>query len=191
MITCGLTSIIGLILSIIGLIKSKDYNENGKGLSIAGIVISGVFIFMFIFFFAIGMSLPEETSDDSYINETEEIEKTTTRKQETTTKKEETVSSGIKKGKFTLLEGYKGYSDEYNFGYYIEGYVQNNSNWEYDYVQISFNLYDEEGVLIGTALDNINNLEAKGKWKFKAISLMDSEEVKNVASYKLKEITGW
>lgn len=35
-----LLPIIGLILSIVGLTKAKDYNGNGHGLSIAGIVIS-------------------------------------------------------------------------------------------------------------------------------------------------------
>lgn len=93
--------------------------------------------------------------------------------------------------KFTLLDGYNGYAGDYNIGYYIEGYVQNNTDKEYSYVSIEFNLYDADGALIGTAMDNINNLEANGKWKFKASSLTTSEETAIIASYKLKEITGW
>lgn len=42
-----LTLIIALVLSVIGLVKSKSSN-NGKGLSIAGIVISSVLIVGFI-----------------------------------------------------------------------------------------------------------------------------------------------
>lgn len=106
---------------------------------------------------------------------------------------DETISS--KKNstteKFTLLDDYNGYAGDYNIGYYIEGYVQNNTDKEYSYVSIEFNLYDADGVLIGTAMDNVNNLEANGKWKFKASSLTTSEETASIASYKLKEITGW
>lgn len=104
---------------------------------------------------------------------------------------EEKTGTTSNKEKFTLLEGYKGYTGDYDIGYYIEGYIQNNTEKEYSYVQVEFNLYDEEGALIGTALDNINNLEANSKWKFKAVSLLTSDETSKVASYKLKEITGW
>lgn len=93
--------------------------------------------------------------------------------------------------KFTLLDGHNGFAGDYNIGYYVEGYVQNNTDKEYSYVSIEFNLYDSEGALIGTAIDNVNNLESNGKWKFKASSLTTSEETASVASYKLKEITGW
>ena len=102
-----------------------------------------------------------------------------------TTEKQET------KEKFTLLEGYNGYPGDYSIGYYIEGYIQNNTNKEYSYVSVEFNLYDADGALIGTALDNVNNLEGNGKWKFKATSLISSDQTQQVASYKLKEITGW
>lgn len=47
-ITFGLTSFIGLILSIVGLIIAKDYNNDKKGLSIAGIVISSIMLLVFI-----------------------------------------------------------------------------------------------------------------------------------------------
>lgn len=91
--------------------------------------------------------------------------------------------------KFTLQEGHKGYSDEFGLGYYIEGSIQNNTDKVYSYVQVTFNLYDSEGAQVGSALANVNNLEGKGVWKFKAIgSLGDAEKV---ASYKLIEITGW
>ena len=104
---------------------------------------------------------------------------------------EEKSGTTSKKEKFTLLEGYNGYVGDYNIGYYIEGYIQNNTEKEYSYVHVEFNLYDEEEALIGTASDTITNLEANGKWKFKASSLLTSDETTKVASYKLKEITGW
>ncbi len=39
-----LVPILGLIFSIIGYVKAKEYNDNAKGLSLAGIIISSVFI---------------------------------------------------------------------------------------------------------------------------------------------------
>lgn len=93
--------------------------------------------------------------------------------------------------KFALLDGHSGYAGDYNLGYYVEGYVQNNTDKEYTYVSIEFNLYDADGAIVGTASDYIDNLEANSKWKFKASSLTTSEETASIASYKLKEITGW
>ncbi len=39
---CGSISLISLILSIVGAVKAKDCDGNGKGLAIAGIIISAV-----------------------------------------------------------------------------------------------------------------------------------------------------
>ena len=49
--------------------------------------------------------------------------------------------------KFTLSND-KGYSDEYGFAYYIEGTVKNNTNNNYSYVQVMFNVYDGNGSVI-------------------------------------------
>ena len=89
--------------------------------------------------------------------------------------------------KFTLTDDY-GYSDEYGFAYYIEGNVKNNTSHNYSYVQIQFNVYDENDSIIGSCLDNINNLEANGSWRIKAIC---SGEAKSVKSYKLTGFTSW
>lgn len=100
----------------------------------------------------------------------------------------EKTNTTVKQEKFTLEEGHAGSIDEYGVSYYIEGYIKNNTDKEYSYVQVTFNLYDSEGNQLGTAVDNINNLEANGRWKFKAIALSDSDKI---ASYKLSEITGF
>lgn len=87
--------------------------------------------------------------------------------------------------KFTLV------SDEMStdgFGTtYIQGTITNNTNKTYSYVQVTFNLYDADGAQLGTAMDNINNLEPNGTWKYKALGLVSEK----VASYKFVEITGW
>lgn len=68
---------------------------------------------------------------------------------------------------------------------YITGTVQNNTDREYSYVQIEISLYDKDGALVNSTLDNINNLEANGKWKFKAMATSE------FSTYKIKEITGF
>ena len=88
----------------------------------------------------------------------------------------------------TLEEGYKGSLDEYGSFYYIEGYIKNNTDKEYDYVSVEFTTYDAEGNILGSCYDNNSGLEANGRWKFKASCL---EDVENIASFKLKEITKW
>ena len=56
LLCCGSFSMISLILSILGVVKAKDYGGNGKGLGIAGIIISAIgfiLLFIFSFFYAI------------------------------------------------------------------------------------------------------------------------------------------
>lgn len=90
------------------------------------------------------------------------------------------------KEKFELVGEVETETD--SFTTYLRGIIKNNSGKDCTYVQVIFNLYDADGNQIGTAMDNINNLEADGTWKFSAISL-DAQG--NIASYKLSEITGY
>lgn len=55
LLCCGTTSTIGLILSIIGLVNSKKCDGEGKGLAIAGIIISCIFVILFIALMALGI----------------------------------------------------------------------------------------------------------------------------------------
>lgn len=84
---------------------------------------------------------------------------------------------------FTLVDSEGSYD---GFAYYVTGTIKNNINKQYTYVQVTFTLYDADGAQIGTALANINNLEANGTWKFKALG-----GTSKAASYKLSEITSW
>ena len=51
----------------------------------------------------------------------------------------------------------------------IVGVVKNNTDKEYDYLQISFTLYDAQGNVIDTAFANVNNIKPGGTWKFEAM----------------------
>lgn len=64
------------------------------------------------------------------------------------------------------LKGVRG-----DFSGEITGTVVNQRDRTLSYVQITFNLYDETGALVGTALANVNNLEAGGRWNFRAVTL--------------------
>ncbi len=66
------------------------------------------------------------------------------------------------------------------------GTVVNNTNRTIGYAQVEINLYDSEGSLVDSTLDNINNLEPNGTWKFKAPILED-----NVTNYKIKDVNGF
>jgi hypothetical protein len=71
------------------------------------------------------------------------------------------------------------------FASYITGKIRNNSSKTYSYAQVSINLYNGES-LVGSTLDNINNLGPNEVWEFKALVLGD-----NTTSYKIIEVTGF
>ena len=96
-----------------------------------------------------------------------------------------TTTTSTQEGGLTLVSDKKT-TDEYGT-IYIEGEIKNNSDKTYSYAQVTFNLYDEDGAQLGSAMDNINNLEPNGTWKYKAMAYSTEE----IATYKFIEITGW
>ncbi len=56
LLCCGGFSWLGLIFSIVGLVNSKNMNNEGKGLAIAGIVISSIFLILAIVLYAFGIT---------------------------------------------------------------------------------------------------------------------------------------
>ena len=64
LLCCGSLNTISLILSIVGAVKAKDYNGAGKGLAIAGIIISsiGILIGLILVILGYGAALFEELS---------------------------------------------------------------------------------------------------------------------------------
>ena len=55
LLCCGTSSMLALVFSIIGLVESKKKNGEGKGLAIAGIVISSIMLVLLIGFYALGV----------------------------------------------------------------------------------------------------------------------------------------
>lgn len=83
----------------------------------------------------------------------------------------------------------KQYTDEYGMSYYIEGSVKNNKDKDYSYVQIEFVCYDADGINLGTAIDNTNNLLGNQTWEFKAMAMFSDAETVDYCDYH--EITSW
>lgn len=69
---------------------------------------------------------------------------------------------------------------------YVVGIVRNNTDHAYDYAQVSINVYNHNGVQVGSVMDNINNLEPHGLWNFKAIVTE-----KDAASFKITKVSGF
>ena len=75
-ITCGISSIVGLILSIIGLSESRKRGET-DGLAIAGIILSSLAILFFLYAIIMGIISPEDySSQTSTTTPTENTETT-------------------------------------------------------------------------------------------------------------------
>lgn len=70
---------------------------------------------------------------------------------------------------------------------YITGKIKNNDDKTMGYMQVQISLYDKDENVIGSALDNVNNIGPGEVWSFKAIVLDDTD----LASYKISDITGF
>lgn len=88
---------------------------------------------------------------------------------------------------FSLLDGNIGYYN--NNLYCIDGYIQNNTNNNYNSIEISFDLYDKNNNALGIAIGTIDILTANNKEKFNLKRIMSNEQ--EVTTYKLKDIKGY
>lgn len=78
-------------------------------------------------------------------------------------------------------------TDSTSDGYtrYATGQIRNNTNRTYSYVQVEINLYKDD-VLVGSTLDNVNNLGPGEIWEFQALILDDSAN-----RFQIVDITGF
>jgi hypothetical protein len=90
----------------------------------------------------------------------------------------------IANNKLTILSDVVGNYNEEDDCYYIEGTVKNNTKQNRN-VSITYNVYDKDNVILGTADAYLDNLDSKGKWKFRA-SYCDY--AKEVNSYKIVSV---
>ncbi|MFR3391123.1 MAG: FxLYD domain-containing protein [[Clostridium] scindens] len=98
--------------------------------------------------------------------------------EEANTKK--TVEDWFKTFNFTQV------SDDYGFKTY-EAVVENNTGVNFDYVNLSINLIDENGVTVETTYSNFNNISAGAKVKFEFSTDKDFVSTEITGDYMIKE----
>lgn len=92
----------------------------------------------------------------------------------------------IDRDSLTILNGVKGYYDEKNESYYIEGYLKNNKYREYGFTNITYTIYDQHGNILGEAIATISKIEKRGIWKFKAV--YSENDAKEASNFKLSDV---
>ena len=76
------------------------------------------------------------------------------------------------------IYGIESFYDEASNSYYIQGYLENISDEEHKFISLEYDVYDKDGILLGTAYGSLDFLKVDAKWKFKAIYTdIDSNEV--------------
>lgn len=84
----------------------------------------------------------------------------------------------IDKNKLTILKDIRGYYNEEKRAYYIEGKIKNNTDKDYNGINIDYYLYNERGEVLGEASTYLQKLGANKTWNFKVIyDEVDAREV--------------
>lgn len=83
------------------------------------------------------------------------------------------------------MDGVDGIYDVDIHSFHVTGVVKNTSNKVIRYAEIEFAMYDSAGNQLGSARDNITNLDAGGTWNFDALGISRTE----VDTYRLVNLT--
>lgn len=81
------------------------------------------------------------------------------------------------------VDGYKGSTDE---AYYITGNIT--ASEDKDFTVVTFNLYDKQNKLLGTAVGGLKEVKKGKTYSFRAIALVDDEDTLKIDHYKIKSI---
>lgn len=169
-------ALVGVVFAVVGLVGTLRGKKSGRGLAIASTVVNVV---------AVAIVLATQSAYSAAIDEAASG---------TVQTSDETSVAAPAAGETTAAESADKYSidgeeltgDAYSCK--ISGVYTNKAGKDLNYVQVSYNLFDEDGNQIGTALANTNNLADGGTWKFEAFG---SAAVDEVASYKIGDVTGF
>lgn len=80
------------------------------------------------------------------------------------------------------VDGYKGGTK----AYYIKGNITSDSNK--DFTVITFNLYDKDNKLLGTAVGGLKEIKKGKTYEFKALSLIEEKYITKIDHYKIDTI---
>lgn len=136
--SAGLTSIVGLILSIIGLKKSKKLDGSNKIFAKIGIILSALQILLIILFILFFMLLDNDFR----------------------------LFGRDRKNDYKIIEEKK-YIDEQS-AVYIEGKLTNISDSKLKNINITYTTYDVEKNITGNCSAYIEEVPKNSTWKFSA-----------------------
>lgn len=102
---------------------------------------------------------------------------------------------------FAILKGHNGSMAKYDPSIYVEGYQGNKeeayyingkivSQKDYNFVLVTFDLLDKNDKVLGVAQAGLTNIKKGETYDFKALSLTNYEDTKNISSYKINNIMG-
>lgn len=181
----GLAALLGLVFAVVGMVAAIRGKRSGKGLAIAAVILN-----VLSFAIVLGTQSAYSTAFDAAIAETEDASIVEPSSSDGAA---DSSSEGVADGSGDSGTAAKyAISDESmdgdEFGVTISGVFTNQTEEDLSYVQVTYTLFDSEGVQIGSAYANANNLAAGGSWKFEAVGF---EPVSDVASYELADVTGF
>lgn len=163
-------AILGIIFAIVGLIGIMKGKKSGKGLAIAALVICIV---------SCAAVLASQSAYSEALNSASSAATVSSSADSST-------SSDNQKADFTVSDE-KLNKDTYSAT--ITGTVTNTTDRDKDYVQVSYNLYDKDGNLIGNAYANANTLKAGASWKFEAYATVSDPS--QIATFERNDMTSW
>ena len=91
----------------------------------------------------------------------------------------------IDKNKLTILKDVRGYYNEEKKAYYIEKKIKNNTNKDYNGINIDYYLYNDSGEVLGNASTYLQKLGANKTWNFKVI--YDEVDARNVYKFEYNQ----
>lgn len=164
----ALLGILGLIFATVGLVGVARGKKSGKGLAIATLIVT---------ILALVITFATQSMYSAAIDEASESINTAT---------DMPATSEDGNSNYTIAN--EAANDSSQYYYAIDGTFTNSSDKDYNYVSITYNLYDADGAQIGNAYANTSNLKAGSDWKFEATSTVAPDEV---ASFERGEVSAW
>lgn len=169
-------ALVGVVFAVVGLVGTLRGKKSGRGLAIASTVVNVV---------AVAIVLATQSAYSAAIDEAPSGTVQTSGETSVAAPAAGETTSAESADKYSI-DGEELTGDAYSCK--ISGVYTNKAGKDLSYVQVSYNLFDEDGNQIGTALANTNNLADGGTWKFEAFG---SAAVDEVASYKIGDVTGF
>lgn len=168
-------ALLALIFGIIGFVGIKRGKKSGKGIAIAALVISILSCVIVLATQSMYSDAIDEATNPTIAEESSDE----------TADASDASDSDAEEADYTI-----GDETLVTSGYYpaITGTFTNNTDDELTSVSLTYNLYDEDGNLIGNAYASASNIQAGSSWSFEATVY---EDIDAVASFERSDVSAW